>query len=81
MTEQIHGHEIMALVARHPGGIAVEALAETVGAEFGAAARFHTCSAENMTLPELLIFLDERDKVQLWDNMVLPGGSPACDHG
>lgn len=80
-TEQTHGHEIMALVAKHPGGIAVQALAEIVGAEFGAAARFHTCSAENMTLPELLAFLDERDKVRLHDNMVFPGGAPACNHG
>ncbi len=71
----------MALVTKHPEGIAVQALADIVGAEFGAAARFHTCSAENMTLPELLTFLDERDKVQLRDSLVFPGGSPACDHG
>ena len=48
--------------------------------EFGTDARFFTCSAENMPLPELLTFLSERDKVQLRDNLVFPGGSPACSH-
>ena len=79
-TEQIHGHEIMALVAKYPEGIAVSALADIVAHEFGAGAKFFTCSAENMSLPELLAFLAERDKVQLSDNLVLPGGSPACEH-
>ena len=79
-TEQIHGHEIMALVAKYPEGIAASTLAEIVAHEFGTGARFFTCSAENMSLPELLAFLGERDKVQLRDNMVLPGDSPACEH-
>ena len=79
-TEQIHGHEIMALVAKHPEGSAVAALADIVAHEFGDGAKFFTCSAENMSLPELLSFLGERDKVQFRDNLVFPGGSPACEH-
>ena len=70
----------MALVAKHPEGIAVSALADIAAHEFGAGAKFFTCSAENMSLAELLAFLGERDKVQLRDGMVLPGGSPACEH-
>lgn len=79
-TEQIHGHEIMALVAKHPEGIATEALTKIVAGEFGTDARFTTCSAENLSLPGLLTFLGERDKVRLSDGVVFPGGAPACDH-
>jgi len=79
-TEQIHGHEIMALVAKYPEGIATSTLTDIVAGEFGTGARFFTCSAENMSLPGLLKFLAERDKVQLRDGLVFPGGSPACEH-
>ena len=78
--DQTHGHEIMELVAKYPEGIPVATLTDIVRHDFGADARFFTCSAENMTLTELLAFLAERDKVQLRDNLVFPGGSPACDH-
>jgi len=79
-TEQIHGHEIIELVAKYPEGIAAGTLADIVAGEFGTGARFFTCSAENMSLPELLAFLADRDKVQLSDGLVFPGGSPACEH-
>jgi len=79
-TEQIHGHEIIELVAKYPEGIATGTLTDIVAGEFGTGARFFTCSAENMALPELLEFLGERDKVHLRDDLVFPGGSPACNH-
>ena len=79
-TGQIHGHQIIELVAKYPEGIATATLTDIVAGEFGTGARFFTCSAENMSLPELLAFLGERDKVQLRDSLVFPGGSPACEH-
>ena len=79
-TNQIHGHEIIELVGKYPEGIPVATLTDIVAHEFGTDARFFTCSAENMRLPELLTFLTERDKVQLRENLVFPGGSPACNH-
>ena len=79
-ANQTHGHEIMDLVAKYPEGIAVATLTDIVAHEFGSGARFFTCSAEGMTLPELLTFLVERDKFQLRDNLIFPGGSPACEH-
>ena len=79
-TNQTHGHEIMELVAKYPEGIEVATLTDIVAHEFGTDARFFTCSAENMSLPELLTFLVERDKFQLRDGLVFPGTSPACNH-
>jgi len=79
-TEQIHGHEIIELVSKYPEGIATGTLTDIVAGEFGTGARFFTCSAENMSLPELLALLGERDKVQLRDGLVFPGGSLVCSH-
>ena len=53
----------MALVAKYPEGIATGTLTDKVAQEFGADARFFTCSAENLSLQELVTFLGERDKV------------------
>jgi len=79
-TNQIHGHEIMELVAKYPDGIEVATLTDIVAHEFGTGARFFTCSAEGMSISELLTFLTERDKFQLRDSLVFPGVSPACNH-
>lgn len=79
-TNQVHGHEIMELVAKYPEGIEVATLTDIVASDFGSGARFETCSTAGMTLPELLAFLIERDKLRLRDGLVFPGGSPACDH-
>lgn len=70
----------MALVAESPAGIALTELTEKVVREYGAEARFYTCSAENMSFDELLIFLGERDKVRILEGRVLTGGAPACNH-
>lgn len=39
-----------------------ESLAAAIVARFGGATRFHTCSADGMTAPELVTFLEERGK-------------------
>lgn len=82
MTEStsIHGHEIIELVTNHPGGIPLSQLTETVSECYGCSPTFHTCSAENMDLESLLVFLQERNKVHVADGLVFPTDSPACDH-
>ena len=75
-NEQIHGHEVIEIVAAHPAGISADDLAR----RFAQGARFFTCSAEDMTLPELLSFLAARDKVELRGDLVFPGGAAPCDH-
>ena len=79
-TEQTHGHEILDLIAAHPDGIATEHLTTLATEKFGAGALYHTCSSEGMNLSSLLAFLRERDKIELRDGLILPGGSPVCDH-
>ena len=80
MNTPIHGHEIIDLVSKQPDGLTIAQLTETVAKQFGSMPRFFTCSAEDMTLDELLVFLNEREKVRLLGDSVYPGKSPACKH-
>lgn len=77
---EIHGHEVIRIVSSHPEGISPENLADAVSRQFGQDARFFTCSAENMSLGELLSFLADRGKIELRGDLVFPGGSKPCEH-
>ena len=77
---QTHGHDIIAIVDGCPEGISATALADRVARDFGTETRFFTCSAEDMTLEELLLFLVERNKIQYRDGLIFSGASPACSH-
>ena len=79
-TEQIHGHEILDLVASHPEGISVPTLFKLATEKFGPDVRFCTCSNEGMDMTSLLTFLFERDKIQLHGDLIVSVGSPACNH-
>ena len=79
-SQQIHGHDIIDLVASHPEGISAESLTQMASEKFGGQSRYFTCSTEDMDFPALLAFLLERDKVQLRDGLLFQGGSPACNH-
>lgn len=48
---------------------------------FGADARFHTCSANEMDLNELLHFLTDRRKIVELDGVLHPGAHGMCSHG
>lgn len=61
--ESIHGHAVLEMMLESPSGFASEAaLVAAIEARFGAAARFHTCSAEGMDAAELVAFLAARGK-------------------
>ena len=80
-NNQVHGHAVIDFVAGHPGGIQRQCLADHVFGNFGPDVRFCTCSAEGMTLDQLLVFLAERSKIFPRGDVIFPGSSPACDHG
>lgn len=67
--DSIHGHEVLHMMLESAEGFAsTEALVAAIETRFGAASRFHTCSAEGMTARELVDFLEERGKF-------VPGGA------
>lgn len=62
MSQSIHGHEVMEMMLQKGGTFTKESLETAMREKFGPTARYHTCSAENMTASELINFLDERGK-------------------
>ncbi len=62
MTEQIHGHEVMAMMMASGRTYTRDSLRAHIIETFGEGARFYTCSAENMTADELIAFLRARGK-------------------
>lgn len=62
MTESIHGHEVLHFMLENPAGFTRESLEAAIIARFGADARFHTCSAEEMTAAQLIDLLEKKGK-------------------
>ena len=62
MTTSIHGHEVMHLMLELGGQFTQASLHAAIDERFGKAARFHTCSAEDMDAATLIAFLRERGK-------------------
>ena len=62
MPEQVHGHEVMAMMMESGKAYTRESLRADIVARFGGEARFYTCSASNLTPDELITFLERRGK-------------------
>lgn len=80
MSNSIHGHQIMQLIHELDSPVTREALRRVVSNRFGADARFHTCSAERMTVDQLLEFLAMRGKVVEVDGCLRTDVGQMCDH-
>ena len=62
MTNQVHGHDVIEMMLSSRELYSKDSLTAAIIARFGAATRFHTCSADNMTAAELIEFLAARGK-------------------
>ena len=62
MSEQVHGHEVMLMMIDSGEAYTKATLRAAIIERFGEDTKFYTCSADNMTVDELLVFLEERDK-------------------
>jgi probable metal-binding protein len=62
MTESIHGHEVMRKMIESGETYKQDLLRTAINEWFGEEARFHTCSAKDMTADELISFLAARRK-------------------
>jgi probable metal-binding protein len=68
MTPSIHGHEVMRKMIESKQSYTQSALRIAIGEWFGEGARFHTCSANDMTADELIAFLAAREKFSSHDD-------------
>lgn len=76
----IHGHEVLQMMLASGESFTTEQLISTIETHFGSDARFHTCSAENMTASMLVQFLSERGKFIPLDTGFTTSASKICQH-
>ncbi|MBL8024472.1 MAG: YecH family protein [Elusimicrobia bacterium] len=80
MTESIHGHDVMRMMVEANRAFTEGQLKEAIAAKFGKDARFHTCSASEMTAEDLIGFLRARSKFIVSDDTVAMKAENICDH-
>lgn len=80
MSESIHGHEVIGMMVESGLTYTVESLRNAIAGRFGADARFHTCSADNLTPEGLIEFLNARGKLTPVAGGFVFGQGQACGH-
>ena len=80
MSESIHGHEVMRMMLESKQKFTKKSLEKAIIDKFGSDARFHTCSAENMSAEELIEFLESRGKFIGSEEEFSTDAGKICDH-
>lgn len=80
MAEQIHGHDVMAMMIESGKVYTRDSLRADIVERFGKEARFYTCSAESMTPDELISFLEARGKFREAGGGFQTDKGQVCDH-
>lgn len=76
--EQIHAHEVLHMME---GNSYTEAsLIEAIKTKFGADQTFYACSAENMNIDELIVFLKNKGKFMPVDSGFTVDITKVCNH-
>lgn len=70
----------MEMMMASKGTFTKETLERAIIEKFGTDARFHTCSAENMTAKEVIVFLKGRKKFVGPDEGFSTDPGKICDH-
>lgn len=80
MTNQIHGHDVIAMMTSSNEVYSKESLKAAIIGKFGADARFHTCSAENMDADAMIEFLAQRGKFMESAGGIVINPDKVCQH-
>ncbi|CDL55139.1 FIG00731492: hypothetical protein [Klebsiella pneumoniae] len=59
----IHGHEVLQMMLASGESWTVASLEAAIRRRFGEEARFHTCSAENLSAAQLVAFLEKKRQI------------------
>ena len=62
MSESIHGHQVMEMMAASATTYSQSTLKSAIAAKFGEDARFHTCMHSDLTADALIDFLASKGK-------------------
>ena len=77
---QIHGHDVLHLMLASGKTYTKATLVAEIIEKFGTAAKFQTCSAENMTAGELVDFLEARGKFKAQAGGFQTSKDVICQH-
>jgi len=80
MPTKVHAHDVLHLIVDADPALTPDRLRQLADERFGGECRFHTCSASDMNLDELLRFFVERKKIALVDGTITAAASAICDH-
>lgn len=75
---EIHAHEVLHMMEGH--SYTEETLKADIIQRFGADARFFACSASNMDIDALLLFLKRKGKFMDMNDGFTVDTSKVCDH-
>lgn len=64
--DSIHGHEVLNMMIESGEQYTHTSLEAAIKARFGERARFHTCSASDMTAAELVAFWRRKESLLRW---------------
>ncbi len=76
----IHGHEVMRMMLESKEAFTDASLVRAIRKRFGEDARFHTCSAQDLTAEELVEFLRSRGKFHNAGAGFQTSRDNICDH-
>ncbi|EKJ8217774.1 YecH family protein [Citrobacter sp. Cs237] len=76
----IHGHEVLNMMIASGEPYSTASLEAAIKNRFGEQARFHTCSASDMTAGELVAFLAAKGKFVAQDDGFSTHESKICRH-
>lgn len=80
MQTQIHGHDVLDMMTASGVTYTRATLTDAIHAKFGPAARYHTCSAEDMTAGQLIEFLAARGKFRGSEDGFTVNAERVCQH-
>jgi probable metal-binding protein len=78
--KDIHAHEVMHMMLEQDGVFSRESLAQAIVERFGADAKFHSCSADNMDVHVVIDFLEARGKFVARDDGFSTAQDRICNH-
>lgn len=76
--EQIHGHEVLQMMKGH--SYSESSLRKAIIDRWGAHQLFYTCSADNLSVDDLILFFKEHGKFMFAGDGFTVDVSQICDH-
>ena len=76
----IHGHEVLQMMLASGECWTAASLEAAIHRRFGAEARFHTCSAENLSAAELVAFFEKKGKFIAKEEGFTTAENKICRH-